>query len=826
MKKKLLVVSVLIIVLLVPFFVIDQPSNARVSAVEAATRLFAHQFDSETIRSTATLDDDFADDTVMVVLNRQSSMSFVQKRGVSGPAGLEFAQYSVGNFPELRLVDVEEVTPGLELAETQVQVLTTRSMGMNSWAQGAVMEYDETWSVDLEVFRRILVLELAEPGLENVLRAIRQLERRPDVYSAGPNFIVQGPERIERTDQIELQTEKVAPHLWHEGQWGLHRIQAPAAWNINTGLAAVSNNGSPAFTLTGPNAITVGVMDDGISMFHPDLRGKINVTLSRNHTSDNTADPLPLGRSEGTHGSDVAGVIATRRTDEMGVAGVAYNARLASLRVFWLNPQTGRYEGTMSYVIRAINHAALQRIRVINFSGGRRGSTSNDELQAIENFPGVIVVAAGNDGNNNDTSPHRFYPASHRPTTNNLISVGASDQNDNRSIWRRDDGTVTGSSNFGRATVDIFAPGSGIRSIYFGLPTVGTSMAAPFVAGVAALMLAEHPAITPQRIRQIIMATVDRNGVGVCITNHSVSGGILNAYSALREVRRVYNTQPPTVITTWQQFSTSVRGNPTGRFVLGANLDVPVNYRPSVVGFRGKIDGANFTIRGFGAGTNNLFVPSHALFSSNHGVIKNLNLTEVNMRTTVNASLPSNVGALVGINEGTILNVNVSGSIYNAASPSIGGIVGINWGIIQNARFSGTIEGYGTIGGIAGGNRLGGHITNSSVTGATIRHILTSNDRGNHSVGGIVGHSVDSTMIAVTVTNTTISNIGQISATGIAPPMGRIVGSLDESIRHSHLWFPTATNVTMNVGTLTVVQQTHFNRTQWAGFISAGSNVR
>lgn len=138
-----------------------------------------------------------------------------------------------------------------------------------------------------------------------------------------------------------------------------------------------------------------------------------------------------------------------------------------------------------------------------------------------------MIGSAGNAGRDNNTVAEYAPIRNNRP--NNLMVVGASDQRNQRAIFRLDE-----SSNWGSEVVCIFAPGMAINTAEhanFG----GTSAAAPVVAGVAALMLSANPRLSPQEIISIIRSTATRN-VHHVIRDHSISGGIVDAYAALRAV--------------------------------------------------------------------------------------------------------------------------------------------------------------------------------------------------------------------------------------------------------------------------------------------------
>jgi len=390
-------------------------------------------------------------------------------------------------------VSVECITPGFELAYSQVYAINSGSLRLKREIA------KDPWQINLDNYRRILSLRLQESGKENVLRAIRILERRDDVVSATPNFYEVFQHAIGDHDTFS----SMRAHGIPSNQWGLSQIDAARAWGITRGS----------------NEVIVGVMDTGIDANHNDLRSRLMNNLASDLTSENHRLTDPDG-----HGTHVAGTIAAQG----GLSyGLAPNIRLVSLRVLYGNGRAA----PVRYQINAIAHAIRYNIRILNFSGG---GTSNDpdRLQAIKHFPGIFIASAGNDNRNNDTHSQPHFPSSHRLP--NLISVGASDSNDNRARWGGILGINRSGSNYGLRTVCVFAPGVGIRG---SLPDnragnlTGTSMAAPFVAGIAAMIQSVRPDLRENTKRAIIMQTVDQSS---SFQNISVSGGRVNAYHAVR----------------------------------------------------------------------------------------------------------------------------------------------------------------------------------------------------------------------------------------------------------------------------------------------------
>ena len=351
---------------------------------------------------------------------------------------------------------------------------------------------------------RIFHLTLSVHSKQNVLDSIKVLEEREDIYCAEPNY------------KALLTSIPDDPYYNDNEQWALNKIQLPAAWNIETGS----------------DSVKVGVIDTGIDASHPDLINRVNVALSKSFV-----DHYPSATSGivSDHGTYVAGIIGAEANNDFGITGVCQDVELVALRVDLPPNSNGEVKVDMSAVVSAVNYADETGIKILNFSGVIFGNiieklVIQTLLVQILNFDGLFVCAAGNTDYNNDikdSNDATYYPSSF--ISDNLISVGASTQNDSKWI----------DSNYGKSTVDIFAPGENIYSTVKngGIGKAnGTSSASPIVAGVAALLLSAHPELTAAEIKTAIMSSVDivysLNGSSV-FGELCVSGGRINARKAL-----------------------------------------------------------------------------------------------------------------------------------------------------------------------------------------------------------------------------------------------------------------------------------------------------
>jgi subtilisin family serine protease len=457
------------------------------------------------VYSTATLDDDFCGKSVLVVMDRSySRINRVHEASFFGDFAIEEVRdlSIVYNETMLRPDDYRPVPTASNRAQIEHSVaIIAREEAMYA-AEAAradangidiVEEFSrsEHWQIDRANFRQILQIRLPVDCKENVLRVIRQLEQVDGVMSASPNLF-HSPDTTNPNDT----------HYRNGNQWGLMRVSASGAWNLSVG----STNAS----------FRIGVIDSGIAV-HSDLDANVERVMGWDFVNGNnvtTDDPS-------WHGTNVAGIIGGRGNNGIGITGVCQVARLVPLQVV---------EGVDLFltasVAAAIDYARNHRIPILNYSGS--GSVSCPTLRrAILDYPGLFVTTAGNSGTNNDVAPR--YPANHN--LSNMIVVGNSGFNNND--------IRCSSSNHSSTRVHLFAPGVGIittgRSgsfVYEG----GTSMAAPLVAGTAALMLTVRPNATTAQLRSHILSSVDARPPLSMLCS---TGGRLNTNLAVRSIRSI-----------------------------------------------------------------------------------------------------------------------------------------------------------------------------------------------------------------------------------------------------------------------------------------------
>ncbi|NEU07292.1 S8 family serine peptidase [Flavihumibacter sp. R14] len=245
------------------------------------------------------------------------------------------------------------------------------------------------------------------------------------------------------------------------------------------------------------------------------------------------------------HGTHVGGIIGAVRDNNIGIKGVADNVKIMVVRVV---PDGDERDKD---VANSIRYAVENGAKIINMSFGKEYSWDKkivDEAVQYAMEKGVLLVhAAGNDGKNidkTDNFPNNQFVDSlgvNMGKANAWIEVGASG-------WKNDESLLAEFSNYGKKSVDVFAPGVKINSTFPNSTykeNDGTSMASPVVAGLAALIWSYYPGLSAIQVKEVIMKSVTKVDTKVKIKDEtgskkvafsevSVSGGIVNAYNALQ----------------------------------------------------------------------------------------------------------------------------------------------------------------------------------------------------------------------------------------------------------------------------------------------------
>jgi thermitase len=340
--------------------------------------------------------------------------------------------------------------------------------------------------------------------------ALTALNQDPDVLYAVPDTRVHALVNDPQYDQ----------------EWGLlntgQSIFSPYYRVSQAGVAGDDIDAQDAWALTAGGAnVDVAVVDTGVDETHPDLQGRLDTELGHDWVD---GDDTPT--DENGHGTHVSGTIAAVGDNGVGVAGVAPMARIVPLRTL-----DAGGSGWMSDIADAFAYAGQEDIRIVNASLG--GGDYPPIEDAIAEHPNTLyVVAAGNDGADNDDPATADYPCVYPEL--NIICVGASDNIDEPADF----------SNYGATSVDLFAPGVGIRSTWLGggyQTEDGTSMASPHVAGAAALALSVVPDATTTQVREAILGSVVASPA---FAGLSVTGGRLDAAAAVQALQAMPTPTP------------------------------------------------------------------------------------------------------------------------------------------------------------------------------------------------------------------------------------------------------------------------------------------
>src|SRR5437870_5040907 len=314
-------------------------------------------------------------------------------------------------------------------------------------------------------------------------------------------------------------------------QWGLFNN------GQNGGRVGADISAMRAWAITkGSDQVVVAVLDSGVDYSHPDLANNIwtRPEIIKQYEDDDltdgavddlhgfnlvedTGDPM----DDNGHGTHVAGIIGAEGGNGMGIAGVNWKVKIMPLKFL-----DAEGSGTTKDAIEAINYVINRKragvnVRIISASWG--STTKSRALEDVIRKAGdegiLFVAAAGNSSSDNDREPH--YPASY--DLGNVISVAAVNRNDELASF----------SNYGAKSVQVAAPGEEILSTWLEhdfRELKGTSMATPFVSGVAALILSQNPNLPVSELRAKLLKSVDPIP---SLKGKVSSGGRINAAKAV-----------------------------------------------------------------------------------------------------------------------------------------------------------------------------------------------------------------------------------------------------------------------------------------------------
>ena len=272
---------------------------------------------------------------------------------------------------------------------------------------------------------------------------------------------------IEEDTQVQITgkpSRSQPPQSPQQITWGISRVKAPEAWNNSTGTN-----------------VKIAVLDTGISSTQPDLAVLGGINLAGKSKNNKWSD-------DNGHGTHVAGIIAARN-NSIGVVGVAPDAQLYAVKVL-----DAYGSGYISDVIEGIDWAVQNNMDIVSMSLGTRtySQALNDTTVNAYNAGILLVAAAGNNGDGNLSTDDVLYPAKF----DSVIAVSAIDYNNIAPIWSADG-----------AKIELAAPGVNIYSTWLNggyANASGTSMAAPFVSGVAALVKGKNLSMTLSEIETVM----------------------------------------------------------------------------------------------------------------------------------------------------------------------------------------------------------------------------------------------------------------------------------------------------------------------------------
>lgn len=352
---------------------------------------------------------------------------------------------------------------------------------------------------------------------------LRDLRNDPDVEYAEPNYILKAPGQVGQEEVMSMSDVRAQAAVAASSTVGaLAQTNAPI--QLQNAWAQMSSSVSP---------VVVAIIDTGVDMNHEVFVDSGAIWTNPNEIAGNGIDDDANGYIDDVHGWNFAANNNSPMDDDnhgTHVAGIvlgttqdiaAYPMQPAAIRIMPLKFLDSSGMGTTSDAVKAIYYAVNNGAKVLNNSWGG-GGYSNSLLDAIAfaySRRVVFVAAAGNSSSNNDVTP--TYPANY--SVPGVISVASTTDADGLSSF----------SNFGVSTVHVGSPGSSIWSSlpnnFYGRAS-GTSMATPFVAGLAALMLRENSSLSAYQVRELLFAGAQKIS---SLQTKTTTKSRINAYNSI-----------------------------------------------------------------------------------------------------------------------------------------------------------------------------------------------------------------------------------------------------------------------------------------------------
>ncbi|MDH6603958.1 subtilisin family serine protease [Bacilli bacterium PM5-9] len=324
------------------------------------------------------------------------------------------------------------------------------------------------------------IVEVETKSEMYVVQAIEDLEKRSDVEYVQPNYIYKA---------LEYSSNASCSSPWHLQSNYLNAASAKSKLSSGTN-------------------VTVGIVDSGVKGSHSELSAVFNSSLSYDFIKNRKAQV-----DENGHGTHVAGTVAGK------TVGVGTKIKIVSYRVL-----NGNGEGTTAAIVKAVNKANKDGVRVLNMS---LGADQNDKLlyNAIAKYNGIVVAAAGNESDSNANYPARY-------NLDNIIAVGAMTKTN----------YITSYSNYHATNVDLFTYGSSILSSNAFSSSAcisqsGTSMATPIVSASVAMNKSYNSNASNQQIKASIM---DGTKYASTLSKYSASKGYLDLNRGLNIVKTTH----------------------------------------------------------------------------------------------------------------------------------------------------------------------------------------------------------------------------------------------------------------------------------------------